>query len=212
MPADVQRLIPWEEIEAGMPDLLPVSGGYSQAQRGLITVAGRGTVFVKRGQDDASKAWARREIAVYGCLAAHSFHPVPAVLSTNGDGTAFALEALRQTDGWDWSGRWTNDRLGATLRAIDDLAALEPTGSDSALLGERSLSEADDGWKVLAESAALQAALESKLDSTGWRVPIEITDIDQRRPETPSSSSPTTWSCTTMCEPITAPGTPAPAK
>ncbi len=161
--------ITWQDIEAQLDSLTPVDGGFSQAHRGLISLPDGRQLFVKIGVDDNTRQWAHKEIAVYRYLKRQSYGMVPELVTWNADETAFALEALTPEDGWDWSETWTPDRLGVTLKAMDELAALKPEGEDWMDMGMLALDESRDGWAALGQSAEHRQALLKKLESAGYR-------------------------------------------
>lgn len=159
--------IAWDEIERRLGDLRKVDGGFTAAERGLITVSDGREVFVKIGADDLTKRWARREINAYWFLKRAGYPFVPRLLSTNADATGFAIEALTAADGWDWSFGWTEARLAKTLEAMDALAALPVSGLDRAYFSEEIISENDDGWRRLLASARRRAVLIKRLKMVG---------------------------------------------
>lgn len=157
----------WSEIESELENLRDVTGGFSQAKRGLLTLPSGLNIFVKIGLHDHTQKWANREIRVYDFLVRKGYPYIPQPLITNDDDTGFALEALTPESGWDWQDNWTEERLEETLEALDVLAALKPKGDDKAFLTEEQFGADDDGWAVLAKDHKLQAALLRKLRATG---------------------------------------------
>lgn len=114
----------WKTIEAGLANLQPVEGGFTNAERGIVTTGEGQNVFVKIGTNDITKNWARKEIGVYKTLQAIGYPHIPELVAVNDDETGFALTSLQAADGWEWETPWTEDRLAATLDAMDALAAL----------------------------------------------------------------------------------------
>lgn len=158
--------INWCAIDARLDHLKAVDGGYSPARRGILTLDDGRTVFVKIGVSELTRAWAQKEVRVYARLEALGFPFSPRVLSSSPDGTAFALDALSQQDGWDWSDRWSRDRLESALAAIDTLAKLDPGCFDPALT-RPTLSERADGWPRLDPAAPRTMALYTRLEAFG---------------------------------------------
>ncbi|HSX00558.1 MAG TPA: phosphotransferase [Patescibacteria group bacterium] len=158
-------LTPWDTIEASLQTLAPTSGGYTTAQRGIITSSDSQRLFVKIGHDDLTKEWAHKEILVYRFLQKHAYPFVPKLVAVNSDETAFALEPLQDT--WDWSDTWTTERLDKTLEAMDALAVIIPDGHDCALFEKSFVSETADGWRPLADDTELQGILRTKLVAAG---------------------------------------------
>lgn len=170
--------IAWDEIERRLGDLRKVDGGFTAAQRGLVTVSDGREVFVKIGTDDLTKRWARREINAYWFLKRAGYPFIPRLLSTNADATGFAVEALTAADGWDWSFKWTEARLGRTLEAMDALAALPVSGPDRAYFSEEIISEHDDGWRRLQASKQRRATLVKRLKMAGEAALAESLDFE----------------------------------
>ncbi len=161
-----ELLIPWSEIENRLETLAPTQGGYSDAQRGIISLPDNRQVFVKVGINDHTKGWASKEIKVYAFLAEHLFSYMPEFLSKNADETAFAIEALVPEAGWDWSDAWDEARLDATLAALDALADIRPGEGYSELL-EPVVNDKDNCWLKLAASPEQSACLRAKLTALG---------------------------------------------
>lgn len=151
--------VSWQDIESRLHELLPVSGGFSQAKRGLITLSDERQVFVKCAVNDSTELWTRREVKVYAFLERLGFSHAPRLLARRPDGTGFALESLLPEQGWNWKPEWNEARLQATLAAMDDLAVLQPYDTDKVFLSEQPLGETDNGWSALERSEELQEQL-----------------------------------------------------
>jgi hypothetical protein len=158
--------IGWEAIEACLADLEAVQGGYSVATRGIITLDEGWAIFVKIGVNERTRAWARKEVGVYARLNELGFPFAPRLVSSSPDATAFALEALTQGGGWDWSDRWSRERLECVLAAVDDLAKLDPGCFDCSLT-KPTLTERADGWPRLDPTSPGTMALYAKLEAFG---------------------------------------------
>lgn len=178
--------IDWNVIEARLADLQAVEGGYSAATRGILTLDEGCRLFVKIGVDDHTRAWARKEVGVYRRLRDLGFAFAPSLLSSAPDGTGFALEALTPEGGWDWSNRWSKERLECVLAATDDLAGYDPVRFDPSLT-EPTLTARADGWPRLEPRAPRTLALYAKLEALGARhliAPVE-TRAGRRSPFSP---------------------------
>lgn len=160
------RSIDWQNIQVALHTLHRPEGGYSLAQRGLITTADGRDLFVKIGADDHTRRWAAKEIQVYDFLVENSYPYVPKLLSTNEDNTGFALDALRTEDGWDWSDTWSKDRLDATLKALDVLSTIKPAPRYRELV-KPVMTDENNGWPKIAASEELQTNLVAKLAGAG---------------------------------------------
>lgn len=113
------NMIPWSLIEAALPTLEPVSGGYTKSQRGLVTLTDGQKVFVKIAVDDQTRGWIQKERKAYAFLDEHGFPYVPRIIAETDGGLA-----IPDLSGWDWSKTWTKPKMDAVLRAMDALAPL----------------------------------------------------------------------------------------
>ena len=154
--------VPWEEIEQNLNTLAPVEGGNTSTQRGIIAIAEGRKIFVKIGVDEQTKNWASKEIDAYTFLVEQGYASIPKLLSVNEDHTGFAIDALLSENSWDWSNTWNQERLDATLAAMDVLATIKPDPKYTALL-KPVIIDADNGWVKLSASLEGQAYLASKL-------------------------------------------------
>ncbi len=89
------------------------TSGFSAAHRGIITLTDGMKVFVKVVGDEESKQWVQKEIAVYQILETKGYQHIPKMLAYSDDLTGFALEALTKDNGWDWSDKWDEARVGS---------------------------------------------------------------------------------------------------
>ncbi|MBA2560184.1 MAG: aminoglycoside phosphotransferase family protein [Propionibacteriales bacterium] len=167
----------WTVVAHSLDTLKQVAGGYSQAHRGLVVLPDGNVIFVKLGTEEATRKWAKKEIAVYRFLRSQGYTFVPDLLATKHDETAFALEAITETGGWSWAASWTSERLEATLIAMDALAAIEPVGADRVYLSQTAIDDGDDGWRPLAGSQELREALLGRLRAVGRPELADQTDF-----------------------------------
>ncbi len=157
-------MLPWIEIESALDTLVPVEGGFSNARRGFVTLRDGGVVFVKIATNADTLSWLQKEIRIYEILPRYNFRQIPTLLSYNDEMSMLALEVLSPVDGWDWSSTWTEGRLTATLAAMDELDTLQLTDDDKiSLQGGIAMSQADNGWVILASDSELVTRLEQKL-------------------------------------------------
>jgi len=173
--------IDWPTITQQLGTLAHVEGGFSPVQRGIIALPGGEHLFVKIGVDTNTKKWAKKEVDAYKVLRSNNYPHAPSLVVHNEDRTAFALEALTPEQGWDWSNKWSEQRLAATLEAMDELAALELSETEKALFAEETLGPANDGWWSLAESEALQQSLLTKLHAAGHDDIARLINFDDLR-------------------------------
>lgn len=157
----------WQNIERQLDNITAIEGGFSQAQRGLVTLPDGKEVFVKVGLQENTKKWAKKEVAVYRFLEKHQYTYAPKLVAASSDETAFALEAFTSATGWDWQENWNADRLAATIQAMDDLAAVELDDDERSFFSERNISQDDNGWLSLFTAADKQKVLKRKLHGIG---------------------------------------------
>jgi len=167
----------WQTVEDSLETLEKAKDGYSSARRGIVTLPDETRVFVKIGVDENTNQWAKKEIAVYEFLSTHSFNPMPKLISYSANQAAFALEPLEVPDGWNWKNEWSNERLQATLAAMDELARLKLSEDEARLFSAKSMSETSNGWKPLSESKEKQALLRDKLVKAGYADFVSKFDI-----------------------------------
>lgn len=151
-------MIEWAEIEKALSTLMPVQGGFSNAQRGIVTLEDGRTVFVKLGVDERTKRWARNEIKAYHWLEEADYQHAPKLLAESEVG--FALPDL---SAWDWEHVWHKEKVDTALLALDRLAGLPSTTGHF----EQSGFEADGNpWRNLPADAA---TYQSIVDSDTWQ-------------------------------------------
>lgn len=107
----------WPEIEAALPTLRPVKGGFTKARRGIVTMPDNSTLFVKIAVDDLTRMWINRERQAYSWLAAEKFAHIPELLAETEGGIA-----IPDLSAWDWENNWDDQKLQAFLGVIEDLA------------------------------------------------------------------------------------------
>lgn len=145
--------------------LAAVTGGFTGARRGLIDINGQ-SFFLKQGVDADTCHWAQKEIAVYQLLEHHHWPYQPQLVAISPEHDGFVLPGLTEAAGWDWSDRWTPERLRTTVHAMDQLAAIYPSSSEQILLVSH-LADSDNGWVKLAADQDKQTHLQSMLVAQG---------------------------------------------
>ena len=123
----------------------PVSGGYSSADRFVVSLADGRSVFVKSAEADNLAAWLRREYEVYGALAG-AF--LPELLGWDDDGQRPVL-VLEDLSGADWTARWDANRIDAVRGALLELAS-QPAPPNTATVRE-TFPDLFACWHVVAE-------------------------------------------------------------
>jgi hypothetical protein len=116
-----------------------VSGGYTLAQRTVVTLADGRTAFVKTAVDDQTRGWLAAEQRIYAAVSAPF---MPRVLAT-GDGV-LVLEDLSAAH---WPPPWRDGDVQAVLGALDELhAATPPPG----LPHPQEVDDLRGGWPAVA--------------------------------------------------------------
>lgn len=110
----------WATIEqAASEHFEPVSGGFTEALRGLVTLADGSRLFIKQAIDDQTLAWVHKEVATYEWLEQMGYPYAPRLVAS--DETGLALPDLSTHD---WQSQWNTSKVDAVLMAMDALAAL----------------------------------------------------------------------------------------
>jgi hypothetical protein len=118
--------IDWRQVEAALPTLQPTQGGFTNAQRGIITLNSGEKLFVKQAVDDQTATWVKSEKRAYHWLAAHDYQYAPLIIAEGEDG--FALPDLSHLD---WSNEWSIEKIEVALKAMDALAMLSEAAVSS---------------------------------------------------------------------------------
>lgn len=155
----------WSPFSEALDSLEPVSGGFTNAKRGIVTLPTGERCFIKIGADPTTNEWARKEIKIYQTLHEHGFPHLPRLLAVNEDCTGFALEALEAKQGWEWETPWSDERLAATLNAMDDLAGLPMTLFDDDILAGDPDDLAVNPWLMPEVTDEAKVLLQEKLRS-----------------------------------------------
>lgn len=112
--------VSWHEIEkAAARGVQPVSGGYSQARRGVVTLDDGQKVFIKIAVDELTSEWLQLELKSYHWLGDHNYVHAPRLVAEGSQGLA-----LPDFSAWDWTDTWSRTKLDAALRAMDALAEM----------------------------------------------------------------------------------------
>jgi hypothetical protein len=137
-----QRVVAWR----------PVRGGYSQAARLVVELAGGGSAFVKGAVDALTADWLRAEHAVYASVR-EDF--MPRMLAWRDDAEA-PLLALEDLGAAHWPPPWDVARIEAVREALRRVAATTPPAGHATLEEWRPFLS---GWQHVAEDPAPFLAL-----------------------------------------------------
>jgi len=129
-------------------------GGYSNAQRGLITLESGRTVFGKQANDEQTAKWLRKEVAIYRWLNREEFAAVPRLLAASE--TCLVLPDLST---WDWSPRWTAQKLNSLFYAMNQLAKLSPPEDLLPSLRPQTPLDIASGWRSLIDDTRWEEVL-----------------------------------------------------
>jgi hypothetical protein len=121
------------------------TGGYTPAERWIVTLDGGQTAFVKVATDEQTASWLRDEHLAYAVLAGAPFLSAYLGWYDDGDAPVLALEDLSDAT---WPPPWTTDLIEAVRRTLDAVHGTPPFDglprADDDHLGLR------DGWREIA--------------------------------------------------------------
>ncbi len=109
----------WQrDVMPYLSTMQPVDGGYSLAERGIVTIADDIKVFVKIAEGATTKKWLKKEIRAYTILNDAGYPFIPQLLAYNSDQSAMAIEYLENAS---FENIWDKDKLDAILNAQQEL-------------------------------------------------------------------------------------------
>ena len=115
-----------------------VGGGYTPAERWVVTLVDGRSVFVKAAVNDLTAGWLRDEHRMYSAL--ESRFMARMLAWADGDRPVLVLEDL---SGASWPPPWTDARVTSVLRTLREVAGTPPP---SWLLPARSSGLLERGW------------------------------------------------------------------
>lgn len=101
----------------------PVAGGYTHADRSVVTLADGRRLYVKRATDELTADWLRAEHRVYTALAGAPFLAELVDFVDDGRETALVLEDL---GGAHWPPPWRPGDIDAVIGTLEAVAATPP--------------------------------------------------------------------------------------
>ena len=131
-----QHLTRWQTV---------LGGGYSRAQRWVVTCADGSTAFVKHATDGLTATWLREEHRVYANLRA-PFMPALHAWDDDGDTPVLVLEDLSAAQ---WFAPWTSERIARVLATLQQVAATTPPAALPSLESQRPMFS---GWAHVARA------------------------------------------------------------
>jgi len=137
----------------------PVTGGYSTAERWVVTCADGSSAFVKSATDDLTATWLRQEHRVYAQVRAPF---LPAVHAWDDDGDLPVL-VLDDLSGAVWHAPWTSERITRVLETLQQVAATTPPAALPTLEAQRPMFT---GWAHVAREP--RDFLGLRLCSAAW--------------------------------------------
>lgn len=143
----------------GLTGWRPVSGGYSTAQRWIVTCADGTSAFVKHATDELTATWLRQEYRVYSTIRA-PFLPALHAWDDDGDTPVLVLEDL---SAGTWQAPWTSARIARVLDTLQQVAATTPPAALPDLENQRPMFT---GWAHVA--GAPEDFLGLRLCSAAW--------------------------------------------
>lgn len=148
-----------ELLGSQVVDRRPAIGGYTPAERWVVTLADGRSAFVKAAVNDLTAEWLRKEHRMYADLPA----PFMAELLGWADENDRPILVLEDLSGCAWPPPWSDERIQSTLRMLDQVAATPPPSwlpdsSDARWIA--------DGWSRVAEDPA--PLLSTGIVSAAW--------------------------------------------
>lgn len=141
--------LPWIVAEGAEHE--PANVGYGGANRAFVTMPDQTMAFAKWSEVPEIVRSLQKEIAVYQFLADHQYPYAPELKYASPDGSSLAVEVLSPDAGWDWHSNWDEDRLSATLAAMDSLAALTESAEATDIFNYVPDEGVDDSWQLVPE-------------------------------------------------------------
>ena len=158
-----KKYLSWELLEPLLEKLKPVKGGFTNSISGTIELSDGSQLFVKQAQDSDTTIWTKKEIEIYKILNHHNFEYAPKLISYNKQGNAFAIESMTHENGWDWSEKWTDNRIEAIFRVQLSLASVPLSLDEIKIFAEKNHPYFHNGWIELFKSKSKQKIVTNKL-------------------------------------------------
>jgi len=154
------------DIEPYLDTMQPVEGGYTLAQRGVVTLGDSTKVFVKIAEGNMTKKWLRKEIIAHQKLN-HARYPfIPELLSYNDDYSAMAVEFLENAN---FENSWDKDKLDAILHAQHALTKYADVFTDNPDFTLESVVGLDAKWPVILADDNL-AKINNRFEQLGVKI------------------------------------------
>ena len=157
----------WElDIEPHLKTMQDVSGGFTPAKRGIVTLEDGAEVFVKIATDEDTAKWLRKEIKAYQKLIAIGYRYIPILLSFKDDESAMAIEYLA---GCNFENIWNKDKLDAVVKAQESLGHLTSAFKDDDNFKSDDVMDLGLKWPLLLDGDNL-VKVNQKLSKLGFNI------------------------------------------
>ncbi|TAL14641.1 aminoglycoside phosphotransferase family protein [Patescibacteria group bacterium] len=144
----------WQrDIEPFLDTMQPVEGGYSLAERGVVTIGSGLKVFVKIAEGEMTKKWLRKEIIAYQKLNSAGYPYIPTLLAYNESHSAMAIEYL---NGASFENIWDTDKLDAILNTQKVLRDYKQVFIDDPNFTLESVIGLDSKWGSIMKVGAIE--------------------------------------------------------
>ena len=175
-PASNMLAYQWDgDIAPYLGSMSDVSGGFSPAKRGVVTLANGNKVFVKIAINELTKKWLQKEIKVYRILNDAGYGFAPKLLACSSDNTAMAITYL---EGASFENIWNDDKVDAVMNAQAALKQYRHLFANDTDFKSNDVIEHDSKWPFILEPGNLEK-LQTKLTKFGIDIQLQRDHIEQ---------------------------------
>lgn len=123
-----------------------VEGGYTLAERGVVTIADGMKIFVKIAEGEVTRKWLKKEIIAYQRLNKAGYPYIPKLLAFSNNHSAMAIEYLEHAS---FENVWDKDKLDAVVTAQNELKKYKHVFTDDEDFTLESVIGLDSRWPVI---------------------------------------------------------------
>jgi hypothetical protein len=163
------------DIKPHLDSMQNVTGGFTPAKRGIVTLKDGSKVFVKIATDDNTTKWLKKEIKAYKKLLSIGYKHIPELLCYSEDETAIAIEYL---DGYSFENVWDKNKLDAVIKAQEALTELTYHFIGDNNFRSDDVMDLDIKWAQLLDANNLERVNE-KLDKLGAHISFSKEQIEK---------------------------------